>query len=970
MRLWTRLISLAAILFCGAAQAELVTVTFEPPSLPNGSKHITEWTQAGYKFSTPIGMGHTSTVDALFPYNGTAYLSFLQGDQPLLIRSTTGVNFALLSVDLAEYSTVFPVPKDITFVGTKLDGSTVTQTFTLDGQIGGRDSWQTFTFSNTFRNLAKVEVNTDIYSLDNVRLESGTFPVQNERPIVTVSKDQTLAGPGSAGLFASIKDDGLPAGNTLSIEWSKVSGPGSVTFSPKTKAGTVAQFTSPGTYVLRCTASDGDLAQANEVTVTVGNAVSAGALVTFDALQPNTIYKQWTEAGMTFFLNDTGLLANVPGVYNFMAYNGTSNFSPHIHSGADIYFRQSENKKFALRAIDLAEDGSTFGQPKFLRVVGVKDNGSRVQRDITTDSVFDGAGPLIDFETFNFGPEFEDLEQVTIEGLGYAFDNVRVETKPAPIVFNQAPVVDAGADAEVATLVWPAQFPLTPQSIVDDGLPTGNQVSASWSAVSGPGEIVFRDPAGTSVIAEFPQPGTYVVRCTASDGELSSSDDRTIVVRYDNAAPAIQLGTTAEVQLPAKLSLHAIVTDPTIPIGGGLSQSWSKVSGPANVTFSAATAPDTEVTFTQPGRYVLALTATDGELSTTKEIQVAVSRLPQKGRYRGLLSLGGQASGVLQVKITQSGKVTATLTIGNKTIRFSPTLNLDGSWQGDVGQGSAKYTVAIQFDNANSRLNVTAKKGDASYSAKLVLTGLPKEGIPNARFGGSHTFLLKTRGSAASNPRGHGFGTLTVYSSGAVAIAGRTPDGKAFTAASLLAPDSTCDMFVSQPRAKATLAGTVRFENDAEALTDLSAQMTWIIRGTNAETASLDLTGSRFRLYNSSLEPWTGSAGRVAAVLNVGGSGRTTLTQRVTLLPGGRIEVAAPGNMELRMRLYNTGFFSGSFRTFGTGTQTAFIGVLLQRTKLGGGLLFQSQVPGWVELKPETTTTNSQNPPGGSAGGQ
>lgn len=72
-----------------------------------------------------------------------------------------------------------------------------------------------------------------------------------------------------AVLLGTVRDDGLPAGSTLTVTWSKVSGPGTVTFGNAHAARTTADFSAPGTYVLRLTASDGQLSSSADTTVTV-----------------------------------------------------------------------------------------------------------------------------------------------------------------------------------------------------------------------------------------------------------------------------------------------------------------------------------------------------------------------------------------------------------------------------------------------------------------------------------------------------------------------------------------------------------------------------------------------------------------------------------------------------------------------------------------------------------------------------
>src|SRR5205823_8384170 len=53
----------------------------------------------------------------------------------------------------------------------------------------------------------------------------------NQAPVVSAGAPQTITLPGMAKLNGSVTDDKLPTGGVLTIAWSTVSGPGSVTFS-------------------------------------------------------------------------------------------------------------------------------------------------------------------------------------------------------------------------------------------------------------------------------------------------------------------------------------------------------------------------------------------------------------------------------------------------------------------------------------------------------------------------------------------------------------------------------------------------------------------------------------------------------------------------------------------------------------------------------------------------------------------
>src|SRR5204863_310449 len=91
---------------------------------------------------------------------------------------------------------------------------------------------------------------------------------------------------------------------------------------------------------------------------------------------------------------------------------------------------------------------------------------------------------------------------------------------------NRPPTVSAGLDQ---MLVPPADTLILQGSVADDGLPSGT-LTSSWSMVRGPGTVVFATPAAASTTATFTAQGLYVLRLTASDGELQASDDATVAV--------------------------------------------------------------------------------------------------------------------------------------------------------------------------------------------------------------------------------------------------------------------------------------------------------------------------------------------------------------------------------------------------------------------------------------------------------
>lgn len=103
-------------------------------------------------------------------------------------------------------------------------------------------------------------------------------PIVNLAPVVDAGRDAPVVVGEPLPLRAAVRDDGRPGAST-SLTWTKTAGPGTVTFADATSTQTTATFAAAGTYVVRATASDGTLAGADEVSITV---VAAGAPLPLD----------------------------------------------------------------------------------------------------------------------------------------------------------------------------------------------------------------------------------------------------------------------------------------------------------------------------------------------------------------------------------------------------------------------------------------------------------------------------------------------------------------------------------------------------------------------------------------------------------------------------------------------------------------------------------------------------------------
>jgi hypothetical protein len=86
----------------------------------------------------------------------------------------------------------------------------------------------------------------------------------NQIPVVNAGPDYTILFGDTLTLKGTASDD-----NLLSIWWCRQSGPGFVTFEDSHAFETTVTFTTPGDYVLRFGAGDGELYATNELNVTV-----------------------------------------------------------------------------------------------------------------------------------------------------------------------------------------------------------------------------------------------------------------------------------------------------------------------------------------------------------------------------------------------------------------------------------------------------------------------------------------------------------------------------------------------------------------------------------------------------------------------------------------------------------------------------------------------------------------------------
>ncbi len=375
-------------------------------------------------------------------------------------------------------------------------------------------------------------------------------------PTVTITSPNapTVNLPASTGLIleATATDDGLPG--PLALTWSKVSGPGTVTFGSASTANTTATFSATGTYVVRLTANDGQFSGTDNVTVNVGivDQRFTGTKVGTQAIQPSHTFAAGTytvsaggvgiPSGGTpddfYFLNTpvTGgvtITARLVSVQNVNGSNSRAGVMIRNSLAADALeafagVNSQGSGRWIYRATAAANSANatvTAGQPYWVRLI-------RAGSTFTAQFAPDSAGTPGTFTTAGTAQTLA-MGSTVFVGLAAAsgstatagtavFDKITI----TPAVANIAPTVSAGLDA---TIALPASATLN-GTVTDDGKPS--PLATTWSKASGPGTVTFGNAVLVDTSASFSTSGGYVLRLIANDGEVKTFDDTAITVNF------------------------------------------------------------------------------------------------------------------------------------------------------------------------------------------------------------------------------------------------------------------------------------------------------------------------------------------------------------------------------------------------------------------------------------------------------
>jgi len=295
------------------------------------------------------------------------------------------------------------------------------------------------------------------------------------------------------------------------------------------------------------------------------------------------------------------------------------------------------------------------------------------------------------------------------------------------------------------------------------------------------------------------------------------------------------------------------------------------------------------------------------------------------GKYAGFLgNSDGSTAGYFQsLKISKGGKISAKFYFGSTVYSLKGLFDENGQYSAVITPRSGSpATVNLQLVMTSAggyKVEGTVVVGSQTANVVVVKSGStgPQSGV--------YTLLLLNEEDETSAPQGHGYGLMTVTSTGAAKIKGLLGDGSKWTAKCLVTPDGEMPLYSALYGKAGSLGGLVRFRNVA-GISDCDTELHW--RKPGGFSLQRNLIGSRFRNTGARL---IGGSQNVEA--RVGESETFDLVWNTA----NQISYAGPEKIKVKVSTKN-GQIKGSVAD--SRGKFKMEGVIFQKQDLGAGLLY------------------------------
>jgi len=588
-----------------------------------------------------VGTG-TWTLGGTNTHRGTTTVS---AGKLVLTGSITASNVTVQSSAILENRGTITGDVTVGTGGTLAPAGAIVGNLTNHGTVRVTGS-DTLSVSGTFINYGTLDLGTWGGTLPANFINQGTIL---SAPLPAVAITSPAADPVSIGGISSrLELTGTVAGANAHA-WSMVSGPGDVSFTDATALRTSAGFSAPGVYVLELSATN----QSGTATARRGVLVGAvaplafregengyghtGAMIREDTPSWNSGARDQFLVGRTnsrlravlAFPLPAGLPANAVAsvsldlwtaaagsvgdlqLHRLLALptEGSGNSSTDATNGAGTgvtWIRRTD----AAANLNWTSAGADFDAPGLATIPGFTAAAGNQRHSFASTAGFVAAVQA----ALQAGQPLGLLIQSPATTTNNQFIRFASDDFATP---GQRPLLTL----QLAGTPLPAANPGTaPGAVAGVAAALSGSVAAgsvgtplvSWTLVAGPGGASFENPVQASTRVTFSRPGNHLLRLTATDANGATSADLAVTVAANPAlrpevvitSPSIDAATLQD----ANTTLHlAAAIDSALPA----TIAWTKVSGPGEISFGAATSPGTTASFTAPGSYLIECAATN-----------------------------------------------------------------------------------------------------------------------------------------------------------------------------------------------------------------------------------------------------------------------------------------------------------------------------------------------------------------------
>ncbi|KKM70339.1 hypothetical protein LCGC14_1441740, partial [marine sediment metagenome] len=466
-----------------------------------------------------------------------------------------------------------------------------------------------------------------------LHVEYDTGPVVNRAPSVDAGPDQAVILPNIATLDATVTDDGLPS-SALTTTWSKLDGPGAVTFGDPDVVDTTASFSTAGTYLLQLTADDGELASSDLLSVTVNPVGTQADTIEIRIETDNDDAEERSSGSMYLSSSDLELVYDSGNQKVGMRFNGATIPQSAAITNAYIQFQADETHS---GTTSLTIQGQDIGNaPAFSSSSGNISSRTWTATSVSWEPVpwttgqagFNQQTPdiaaviqeIVSRSDWSSGNSLVIIITGTGERVAESYEGgssraplLHVEysmsdpnNAPTGIILSNDTVDENAVGAQIGQL-----------TVIDPDVGDTHTFSVSDPRFEVVNNTLKLKPAQS---LDYETKQSVALGVTATDtGSLSVTENFSVIVIDVNEAPTAIISATPTTG-PTPLTVDFDATGSNDPENNIVSYAWDFGD---EIPVSGATV---SYTYSDPGQYAVTLTVTDnGNLTNTATTNITVS---------------------------------------------------------------------------------------------------------------------------------------------------------------------------------------------------------------------------------------------------------------------------------------------------------------------------------------------------------